>query len=43
LPTRCSDRSARYRAERDEIATRYAEWKITGPAEIRDVTRTAGL
>ena len=28
---------ARYRAERQEIAARYAEWEITGPAEIRDV------
>ena len=28
---------ARYRAERDEIAARYAEWEIIGPAEIRDV------
>ena len=35
--------SARYRAERDEIATRDAEWEITGRAEIRDVTRTARL
>jgi len=26
---------ARYRAERHEIAERYAEWEITGPAEIR--------
>lgn len=25
----------RYRAERHEIAQRYAEWEITGPAEIR--------
>jgi hypothetical protein len=24
-------------AERQEIAARYAEWEITGPAEIRDV------
>jgi hypothetical protein len=28
---------AQYRADRDEIAARYAEWEITGPAEIRDV------
>jgi hypothetical protein len=28
---------ARYVAERSEIAARYAEWEITGPAEIRDV------
>jgi len=27
----------RYVAERHEIAARYAEWKITGPAETRDV------
>jgi hypothetical protein len=26
---------ARYKAERDVIAKRYAIWKITGPAEIR--------
>jgi hypothetical protein len=26
---------ARYVAERHEIAERYAEWEITGPAEIR--------
>jgi hypothetical protein len=25
---------ARYVAERQEIAARYAEWEITGPAEI---------
>ena len=28
---------ARYRADRDEIAARYAEWEIIGPTEIRDV------
>jgi len=28
---------ARYRADREEIAARYAEWEIIGPAEIRDV------
>jgi hypothetical protein len=28
---------ARYRAERQEIAARYAEWEITGSAEVRDV------
>ena len=28
---------ARYVAERQEIAARYAEWEIIGPAEIRDV------
>jgi len=28
---------ARYRADRDQIAARYAEWKIIGPAEILDV------
>jgi hypothetical protein len=32
---------ARYRAERCEIAARYAEWEITGPAEIRDVNPDA--
>jgi hypothetical protein len=26
---------APYKAERDVIATRYAEWEIVGPAEIR--------
>jgi hypothetical protein len=26
---------ARYKAERDVIAERYAEWEITGPAEVR--------
>jgi hypothetical protein len=26
---------ARYKAERHEIATRYAEWEIIGPPEIR--------
>jgi len=28
---------ARYVATREEIAARYAEWEILGPAEIRDV------
>ena len=28
---------ARYRADRDQIAARYAEWKIIGPAEVLDV------
>ena len=28
---------ARYVAERPEIATRYAEWEIIGPREIREV------
>ena len=28
---------ARYRSEQHEIASRYAEWAIIGPAEIRDV------
>jgi len=28
---------ARYRADRDEIAARYAEWEIIEPAEIRNV------
>jgi hypothetical protein len=28
---------ARYRADWDQIAARYAEWEIVGPAEIRDV------
>ena len=27
---------ARYKATRGEIAASYAEWEITGPAEIRD-------
>src|SRR4051812_1192715 len=27
---------ARYRAARDEIAQRYAEYEIVGPAEVRD-------
>ena len=26
---------ARYKAERNEIAARYAEWEIIGPPEIR--------
>ena len=25
---------ARYKATREEIAARYAEWKITGPAKF---------
>ena len=32
---------ARYVAERHEIKARYAEWEITGPAEIRDVNPDA--
>ena len=28
---------ARYVAKRHEIATRYAEWEIIGPREIREV------
>jgi hypothetical protein len=28
---------ARYVATRDEIAARYSEWQITGPAEVRSV------
>jgi len=32
---------ARYVAERHEIAARYAEWEITGPAEIREVNPEA--
>ena len=28
---------ARYVATREEIAARYTEWEIIGPAEIRDV------
>src|SRR3954471_4481133 len=32
---------ARYVAERHEIAARYAEWKIIGPPQIRDVDREA--
>jgi len=28
---------SRYVAERHEIATRYAEWEIIGPREIREV------
>lgn len=27
---------ARYKAERDVIAARYAEWEIVGPAEVRE-------
>jgi hypothetical protein len=33
--------SARYKATREEIASRYAQWEITGPAEIRS-PETAG-
>ena len=29
---------ARYVAERHEIASRYAEWEITGPAKIREIS-----
>ena len=29
---------ARYKAERHEIAARYAEWEIIGPPEIRQPT-----
>jgi hypothetical protein len=32
---------ARYKATREEIAARYGEWEITGPAEIRS-PETAG-
>ena len=32
---------ARYVATREEIAARYAEWAIIGPAEIRDVDPAA--
>ena len=32
---------ARYYAQRHEIAARYSEWKITGPAEVRDVDPAA--
>ncbi len=32
---------ARYVAERQEIAARYVEWEIIGPAEIRDVNPEA--
>jgi hypothetical protein len=32
---------ARYRADDDEIAARYKEWEIIGPAEIRDVESDA--
>ena len=28
---------ARYRADRDEIAARYAEWEVIGTAEVRDI------
>jgi hypothetical protein len=33
---------ARYVAQRDEIAGRYAAWEITGPPKIRDVDTRAG-
>jgi len=33
---------ARYVAEREVIAARYAEWEIIGPPEIRDVDPQAG-
>jgi hypothetical protein len=32
---------ARYVATRQEIARRYTEWEITGPAEVRDVDPNA--
>ena len=32
---------ARYRAEWSEIAQRYTEWEITGPAEVREVDPNA--
>jgi len=32
---------ARYVAERSEIAAHFAEWEITGQAEIRDVASHA--
>src|SRR5258708_5699407 len=32
---------ARYVATRHDIATRYAEWEIIGPPEIRDVDPNA--
>ena len=28
---------ARYKTTRDNLAARYAEYEITGPAEVRDV------
>ena len=31
---------ARYRAERQEIAARYAEWEIIGPPDVSDGERT---
>lgn len=34
---------ARYVAERHEIEKRYAEWKIVGPAEIRNVEPSAAF
>ncbi len=27
---------ARYKASRSDLETRYVEWEITGPAEVRD-------
>jgi hypothetical protein len=32
---------ARYCAQRHEIAARYSEWEIMGPAEVRDVDPAA--
>jgi hypothetical protein len=32
---------ARYKAQRTEIAARYARWKLCGPPEIRARTGTA--
>jgi hypothetical protein len=32
---------ARHKLEVPELQRRYAEWEITGPAEIRQVTRTS--
>jgi hypothetical protein len=26
---------ARYKASREDIAARYADWEVTGPAELR--------
>jgi hypothetical protein len=33
---------ARYVAQRDDIAERYAEWEIIGPPEIRDADSSVG-
>ena len=33
--------NARYVAEGHEIAARYTQWEITGPAEIRDINTDA--